>query len=95
MEKAFITVSRHWNNPRIYSKLEFSPPDYHPNGGNLDEGSINLAIELDDFINALCTEIGSVTFVLTQAQLKKKVLEATARTIDKVKQESSKIINNK
>lgn len=76
--KAVITISRYWDNPKIFTTIS--------------EDGINLQTDLDDFITALIQEIGSVTWVVTSPQFKKRVDKAVSTTLSKIKEESIKVV---
>lgn len=76
-----VTISRKWNRPEIYSELDMSI-----------DGGIKLSIDLNDFLTALRTEIGSVTVVMTRAQFEKKFNEAVQSVIQGIKDESAKVV---
>lgn len=76
--KSMVTVSRFWDNPKIFSKVT---SDY-----------IALSIDLDDFYAALLDEIGQVATALTKKQMIKKMKLAGNAVIEKIKEESVKVI---
>jgi hypothetical protein len=76
--KSFVTVSRKWNHPKIMTTIS-------PQG-------IALTMDMDDFIKALKSEIGKVTFVFTKAEFEKRVDEAALRIIEGIKEESVKVV---
>jgi hypothetical protein len=78
MEKSIVTVSRHWNNPEILT--------------NITDESISLSIHLSDFISALKEEIGSVTTTITQKSFSDKMDKAVVGVIERIKEESAKVI---
>jgi hypothetical protein len=73
-----VTISRMWNNPSIKTTITTD--------------GISLDISLDDYLEALVNEIGSVTFTINNAKFKDKVKEASNRVINGVKLESTKVI---
>ena len=77
--KSIITVSRKWDNPKITTTLS-------------DE-EINLQCSLDDFLAALKTEIGSVTFTVTKSGFNKQFSKAVERVLQGIKEESAKVVN--
>lgn len=76
--KGVITISRYWTNPKITTILS-------------DE-SINLSINLDDFISAIKNEIPLVTWTFKQATFEKQFDSAVATVLEKVKEESIKVV---
>lgn len=79
MEK--VTISRKWNNPEITTKI--------------DSEEISLSISLDNFIEALIQEIGSVATTFTQKAFNDKVKSAKEKVIFGIKEESLKVIKIK
>lgn len=73
-----VTISRMWNNPHIKTTISTD--------------SIELEISLDDYLEALITEIGSITFTINNTKFKDKIKEASNRVINGVKLESAKVI---
>ena len=73
-----LTISRHWNNPQIQTKVDL-------------EG-IEMSIELADFCEALTTELGPVTWVFRDATFKAKFDAAVQMVLTKIKEESSKVV---
>lgn len=76
--KTVVTVSRRWNNPQIKTEVTH-------------EG-IALAMSLDDFIDALAAEIGSIALTVRDTTFKRKMREAASRVVSGVKDESAKIV---
>ena len=73
-----VTITREWHKPEILTKVS--------------DKEISLALNLADYLLALCEEFGSPTFVLTKATLLAKVQEASDKVVAKVKLESAKVI---
>lgn len=73
-----VTVSRYWNNPKINTEVT---SEY-----------ISLSIDIDDFYSALLDEIGQVATTLTKKQMIKKMKLAGNTVIEKIKEESVKVI---
>jgi hypothetical protein len=76
--KSVVTISRHWNNPKIQTTIT-------------DE-SISLSISLDDFISAIKKDIESVTWTFKQATFEKQLDVAVTSVLEKIKEESIKVI---
>lgn len=76
--KSEVTISRHWSHPKIHVTVS-------------TEG-ISLQISIEDFISALIKEIGPVTWVVTSLQFRKRVDEAVIVVLEKMKEESSKVV---
>ena len=73
-----ITIMRKWNNPEIRLWM--------------DHEEIGMQIKLDDFIEGLITEVGSVTTILTRQGIRNRIKQATQTVIESVKRESIKIV---
>ena len=71
-----VSVGRKWNNPEIYHTV--------------NQQGIDLSIKLEDFIEALKTEMGSVTWTVTKAQFSQQVDDAVRQVILDIKMESVK-----
>ena len=78
MYRSLVTVTREWHNPQINIHVT-----------HLD---IKLDITLDDFLKAIVEEAGNPTMLLTKAQLLARLEKAAEVVVDKVKQESIKIV---
>jgi hypothetical protein len=76
--KAVVTISRHWDNPKIMTTLS-------------TEG-ISLQTDLVDFIEALAQEIGPITWVFTDKKFREKLNQAVITVTEKIKEESIKAI---
>jgi len=76
--KQVLTISRYWTNPKIQTIIT-------------DE-SISLQVSLDDFISALKTEIGSVSFVFKKETFNAQLDSAVNKVLEMVKEESVKVI---
>lgn len=73
-----VTITRKWHNPQIYTVV--------------NDKSISLEIDLDDFVKALIVEFGSPTFILTKAQFEQKMTSSVEAVITGVKEESIKVV---
>ena len=76
--RELVTITRYWHAPQIHLKVT-------------DE-KIGLDLPLEDFLKALKQEIGSVKLILRQATWDQQFDEAWRRTVEKVKEESVKIM---
>lgn len=76
--KAYVTVSRKWNNPAITTAVS-------------REGIV-IAMPIDDFASAMKAEIGKVTFVFTKAEFEKRFDEALKTVVEGIKEESAKVM---
>lgn len=77
-EKVAVTVSRHWDSPQIHTVVS-------------GEG-IALALLLGDYVNALTVELYKQGRWVTKAQLEAKVQQAAKIVLDKIKEESAKVV---
>lgn len=91
-EKQIVTISRYWNNPKIHTKVNFLVSKQHLPGSSEDKGSIQLSIELEDYINALVEETQGILTTCTKAQLKVKLHKASKAVLSKIKEESAKVM---
>jgi hypothetical protein len=73
-----LTIMRKWGNPDI--KLW------------IDTEEIGIQIKLDDFIEALINEVGSVTTILTRKQIRERIEKSSRTVIEAVKKETIKIV---
>jgi hypothetical protein len=76
--KSCVTITRYWSNPKIQTKIT-------------DE-SISLSISLDDFITAIKKDIESVTWTFKQTTFEKQLDEAVMSVLEKIKEESIKVV---
>ena len=76
--KTVVTISRQWKNPKIVTKVS--------NKG------IKLSMNMTDFAEALKEEIGPVTWIVKKATFDANLDRAIKAIIDKVKQETTKVI---
>lgn len=76
--KEIVTISRYWNKPSI--------------GVVVTDQSISLSITLDDFIDAVKKEIGSVRWVVKDETFEARLDKAVKTVLEKVKEESTKVI---
>jgi hypothetical protein len=77
-QKSVLTISRHWSHPQIITSISI-------------EG-ISLQTDLNSFIDALITEIGPVTWVVTDKQFKDRLNTALITVLEKIKEESIKVV---
>jgi hypothetical protein len=76
--KSIVTISRHWNNPKIETTIS--------------KAGIVLKCELGDFVSALKAEMGSVTWVFTKQEFEKRLDKAIETVLSGIKEESAKVI---
>ena len=74
--KELVTISRHWNKPFI--KVVVTDED------------ISLTITMDDFIDAVKKEIGSVRWIIKDETFEYRLDKAVKVAIERIKEESSK-----
>jgi hypothetical protein len=78
MAKTALTISRHWHAPEIYSQVS-------------GEG-IAIALAWDDVVKALIEELYAQGRWMSKTQLEQKVQQAAKNVLDKVKEESHKVV---
>ena len=71
MSRKFFRVVRKWTEPKIEI--------------NLSAEAISLTIEMGEFADALCAEIGSPALLMSKAALREKVGEALQVVMDEMK----------
>lgn len=76
--RELVVISRYWKEAQISLRV--------------DNEQIKLSIPLQQFIEALCTEAGSVTFTVTEDAFRKQMRKACESVIAKVKEESVRIM---
>jgi len=76
--KVAVTVSRHWHEPQIHTVVS-------------GEG-IAMALLLDDYLKALTVELYAQGRWWSQDQLELKVQQAARKVLDRVKEESAKVV---
>jgi hypothetical protein len=76
--KSVITISRHWNNPKITTTIS-------------QEG-ISLQIDIQDFMKGIVEEMGSIATTFTKSAFEKKLTDAINVVLEKVKEESIKVV---
>jgi len=76
--KTVITISRKWNNPKIEITV--------------DVKSISLRMDMEDFKEALKSEVGSITWTFKKDTFDTMLDEAITRVIEGVKEESAKAV---
>jgi hypothetical protein len=75
----WVTISKKWHQPVVYASI------------TRDDG-VEMSLPLDDFIEALRQEIGSVTWTVTEAQFKARVKAAVTNVVEGIKAESVKYV---
>lgn len=77
-DKTLVTISRYWNNPAITTTVS--------------NKSIGISVSMDDFKEALKHEMGSVALVFTEQALSDKIDKAVIAVLEKIKEESIKVV---
>lgn len=75
--KDVVTISRYWHEPAIRTVVT-------------SEG-ISLSTPVEDFLTALAQEMGP-TAAMTRASLTKKLLAALPNVLNRIKEESIKVV---
>lgn len=76
--KDVVVVSRKWNKSEINTRV------------NISDQGIYISVPINEFMDGLIQEMGSVTWVFTQFEFEKRMKEAKDRVIKSMKQESKK-----
>jgi hypothetical protein len=76
--KVAVTISRHWHEPQIHTVVS-------------GEG-IAMAILLNDYVKALTLELYAEGRWWSREQLEFKVQQAAKRVLDRIKEESAKVV---
>lgn len=76
--KTVLTISRKWHSPQIETTIT--------------QDSISLAIDIDDFLEAVSQEIGTVTWVFTEKSFRAKFDDAVSKVLAGIKEESAKVV---
>ena len=71
MNKEKIVISREWNNPTIRAYMSSK--------------EVGAEVDLDEFLTAILTIVGSPTMVMTRTQLANKVFDAKERVVVELK----------
>lgn len=77
-EHVAVTITRHWHSPQIHT-------------GVSGEG-IAMSLTLDDYVLALTEELYAQGRWMSQSQLETKVQQAAKAVLEKVKEESAKVV---
>lgn len=85
MERSVVVISRRWSGPLI--KIEVRT--VQPTDGSPDT-EITVAMSLSEFLQSLSQEVGSPAFLLTEAGLRKALIEAAQRVTDGMKAETAR-----
>lgn len=76
--KVALTISRHWHSPQIHTVIS--------------EEGIALALLLTDYEKALTAELYPQGSWATRDELEKRIVQARKIVIDKIKEESAKVV---
>lgn len=71
MMKQKIIVSKNWNNPEILI--------------NVFIHELEIAMDIDSFLECIVEEIGNPTFIVTKEKLKQKLAEANKKIVEEMK----------
>lgn len=77
-EKVAVTISRHWHEPQIHTAISGD--------------GIAMAVTLDDWVLALTAELYAQGRWMSKAQLEVKVQQAAKKVLERIKEESSKVV---
>lgn len=80
MNKHVVTVSRQWKDSEIKVELK------------VDNDGISITIPLSEFVVALVEEAKSPLLMMTKTHLKKRLFLSTQTIIEKMKDESAKVM---
>ena len=72
IQKSRVVISRHWNNPAINVEVT--------------DAEIRVMMSMQEFLDAVCTEIGNPATVFTEGQLRKRVRAASESVLSKMKE---------
>lgn len=78
MNRHAVVISREWSNPEIRVSVT-------------DEG-IAVMMRLDEFMDAVASEAGNPAMLLTAAGLKRRLEAAAQAVVDKMKQETQRVM---
>lgn len=83
MERSVVVISRRWSGPLIKIEVRtLQPADGSP------DTEITVAMSLSEFLQSMSQEVGSPAFLLTEAGLRKALIEAAQRVTDGMKAET-------
>lgn len=91
--KDYILISKRWHNPQIKITLH-SQKDVLKSEGEVsakEGGKMEIKMELEDFLKALCETLGNPTFMFTKAKIKEKVFEASHDILREMKHKSIEV----
>jgi hypothetical protein len=77
-EKMTVVISRHWESPNISITV--------------NEEKIEVMCKLDDFVNALCDEIGSPSLMFSRKTLRRRAFASMVMAIEKIKQATIQVM---
>lgn len=73
-----ITVSRRWHEPQIRTTIDFD--------------GISIQMPLEDFVEALKQEVGSVTWTFKKDSFNRQLDAAVERVVKGMKEETAKVV---
>jgi hypothetical protein len=77
-DQVAVTISRHWHEPKIHTVVSGD--------------GIAMAILLDDYLKALTLELYAEGRWWTREQQTQQVQQAAKRVLDRIKEESAKVV---
>jgi len=73
-----VTIMRKWNYPQIFI--------------NITDDEINISMPLEAFMQAVKTEIGSVTWTFSKETFNSNFNNAVGKVVSSMKRETTKVI---
>lgn len=77
-ERTVLTVSRLWHHPHIHTTIS--------------RRGIAMEMPMEDFLEALMREMGTVALTFTESGLRAQMQSASQRVVDGIKEESAKAV---
>lgn len=72
IQKSRVVISRHWDHPAI--------------NVNVTDTDIKVMMSMQEFLDALCTEVGNPALLLTEGMLRKRIRAASETVLGKMKE---------
>lgn len=85
MERSVVVISRRWSGPLIKVDVRTVMP-----GDGSPDTEITVQMSLAEFVQTLSQEVGNPAFLLTEAGLRKALIEAADRVIEGMKAETTR-----
>lgn len=83
MQRSVVVISRRWSGPLIKVDVRTIMP-----GDGAPDTEITVQMSLAEFVQSLSQEVGSPALMLTEAGLRKALIDGAARVIDGMKAET-------